>query len=414
MWTESPPCLLGELQAVRVAVEAIEAGARVREADAAVQPSRARRRSGRRRCRAPRARARRRRAGDEMRIGARPLRGAMPCLIAFSTSGCRIRRGTSASSVSGSMSNVDRETILEARLLDLEVLLQELDLLLQRHASARPMRSNVRRSRSLSRLIMRSAAPDRVCTSVEIACSVLNRKCGCSSASSVFSRASTRRVSSCAALSVARLRLAVVPERVARRRRSRRRSSAPSRDSSRRTALTNVSPRHATLKAACCRRPQQRSARPPCRRGAAPRTPPRRARGRAIARAPAADSSGKRRAIRKIAGVSAPGRTRAPGSGPAACPPRSSCRLCDVERRQPVGLERREEAEHAWRRQRPAAPAASTLFACASTIELCAHPVKHGIATATRSRKPSVATAAPVPSVDIRHRLTPFVPGTVF
>ena len=61
-----------------------------------------------------------------------PVRGAMPCLIAFSTSGCRIIRGTSASSVVGIDVHADSQTILEARLFDLEILLQELELFLQR------------------------------------------------------------------------------------------------------------------------------------------------------------------------------------------------------------------------------------------------------------------------------------------
>ena len=56
------------------------------------------------------------------------------------------------------MSNVHRQTILEARLFDLEVLLQELHLLLQRHLLGSPIGRSVMRSRSLRRLIIRSAA----------------------------------------------------------------------------------------------------------------------------------------------------------------------------------------------------------------------------------------------------------------
>ena len=43
--------------------------------------------------------------GDAICTSPGPLRGETPCLIAFSTSGCRIRRGTSASRASGAMSN---------------------------------------------------------------------------------------------------------------------------------------------------------------------------------------------------------------------------------------------------------------------------------------------------------------------
>ncbi len=124
--------LFGELQPVRGAVQAFEAGTRVRQADARVQARAGAARRDRRRCRALRSRAPSSRMREEIWMSPRPLRGDTPCLIAFSTSGCRISRGTSASSVSESIVVADRQTILEADLFDLEVLLQELELLLKR------------------------------------------------------------------------------------------------------------------------------------------------------------------------------------------------------------------------------------------------------------------------------------------
>ena len=76
------------------------------------------------------------------RISIRPAPGcaATPCLIAFSTSGWRIRFGTRASASSGGTSNATVQPVLEARLLDLEVDLQELELL-ARAVSDAPRRS---------------------------------------------------------------------------------------------------------------------------------------------------------------------------------------------------------------------------------------------------------------------------------
>ena len=74
--------------------------------------------------------------------------------------------------------------------------------------------SSVMRSRSLSRISVRSAASTSLCISAEIACSVLNRKCGWSCCCSVASRASTSCVSSCDARSGAVARLAVVEDGV--------------------------------------------------------------------------------------------------------------------------------------------------------------------------------------------------------
>ena len=189
--------------------------ARVFERPTPVCSRRARRRAGRRRCRGLPARAGRRRAGErDLRPCPGPLRGATPCLIAFSTSGCRIRRGTSASSVSGSMSNLTVRRSWK-RVCSISRYFCRNSSSSCSETLGAPERSNVMRSRSLSRLIIRSAESGCVWTSVEIACSVLNRKCGCSSASSVFSRASTRRASRCAALTARVLRLVVIRERVA-------------------------------------------------------------------------------------------------------------------------------------------------------------------------------------------------------
>ena len=53
--------------------------------------------------------------------------------MAFSTSGCSKGSAPGASRVSGCTSNATVETVAEARLLDLEVLGQEVELLLERH-----------------------------------------------------------------------------------------------------------------------------------------------------------------------------------------------------------------------------------------------------------------------------------------
>jgi hypothetical protein len=62
-----------------------------------------------------------------------PGRREMPCRMAFSTSGCSSSDGTSASSASGSISPLQREPVAEADVLDLEVAVQDLELLAQRH-----------------------------------------------------------------------------------------------------------------------------------------------------------------------------------------------------------------------------------------------------------------------------------------
>ena len=77
------------------------------------------------------------------------------------------------------------QAIGEARLLDLEVLRQEIELRLQRDFAAAPMFSSVIRSRSLRRISVRSAASTSRCISAEMACSVLKRKCGWSCCCSV-------------------------------------------------------------------------------------------------------------------------------------------------------------------------------------------------------------------------------------
>ena len=55
-----------------------------------------------------------------------------PCLIEFSTSGCRIMLGTMTSSVSGVDLLVDAQLRAEADDLDVEVLVDRLELLAQR------------------------------------------------------------------------------------------------------------------------------------------------------------------------------------------------------------------------------------------------------------------------------------------
>ena len=61
------------------------------------------------------------------------MRTATAWRTLFSTSGCRIKFGTCASSVSALDVVADHQAIAEAGLLDLQVLLEELELVLQRH-----------------------------------------------------------------------------------------------------------------------------------------------------------------------------------------------------------------------------------------------------------------------------------------
>ena len=68
---------------------------------------------------------------------------------------------------------------------------------------------------------MRSAPSGFVCTSDEMACSVLKRKCGCNSASSVRSRACDEPGLELRLLDRARLRLPAVVQRVAEAQRRR-------------------------------------------------------------------------------------------------------------------------------------------------------------------------------------------------
>ena len=80
--------------------------------------------------------------------------------MAFSTIGWSTWFGTRASRVSRDVER-DVEPVLEARLLDVEVALEELDFLSQRDLLAVEFSSDIR-SRSLSCVIMSSAARDRV------------------------------------------------------------------------------------------------------------------------------------------------------------------------------------------------------------------------------------------------------------
>ena len=134
MHTSSPPPGgLPELEPVQRPVEMLEPRPGVRQPDAAIEVSQSRRRQ-------PDAVV----LDVELEHGAVTARlgrrsgpasacGPMPCLMAFSTSGCSKRFGTSASSVSGSTSNATCQTVAEARLFDLQVLAEEVELLLQRH-----------------------------------------------------------------------------------------------------------------------------------------------------------------------------------------------------------------------------------------------------------------------------------------
>ena len=51
----------------------------------------------------------------------------MPCRIAFSTSGCKIRFGTVAVRTAGFDIHSDRQPIVKARLLDLQIVIQKLE-----------------------------------------------------------------------------------------------------------------------------------------------------------------------------------------------------------------------------------------------------------------------------------------------
>ena len=88
--------------------------------------------------RAPRCTACRALARAVMAMWPGPFFLATPCLMAFSTSGCTSRVGTSTSSASGCTSKLHREAIGEARLLDLEILRQEVELRLERDLLLRP------------------------------------------------------------------------------------------------------------------------------------------------------------------------------------------------------------------------------------------------------------------------------------
>ena len=115
-------------------------------------------------------------------------RRAMPCLIAFSTSGCRIRRGTSARPIRRNAKR-EREPVAEADLLDVEVHSREAQLLGERHLLRAAPCSEWRR-KSLTRAIV-STASSSCCsrTRPEIALSALNRKCGSTWWRSASSRA---------------------------------------------------------------------------------------------------------------------------------------------------------------------------------------------------------------------------------
>ena len=67
-----------------------------------------------------------------MEITPAPVRGEVPCWIAFSTMGCSNNAGTPASSASSETSGVDGEAVLEPGLLDLQVGGEELQLLAER------------------------------------------------------------------------------------------------------------------------------------------------------------------------------------------------------------------------------------------------------------------------------------------
>ena len=81
-------------------------------------------------------------------------RGAMPWRMAFSTSGCRMRLGTSASRRAGAMSRLTAAGP-GSGLLDREVAADEVELLLERHDLLAAL-SRARRRSSLRPVIMRS------------------------------------------------------------------------------------------------------------------------------------------------------------------------------------------------------------------------------------------------------------------
>ena len=110
--------------------------------------------------------------------------------------------------------HLDAQTAAEPRLLDLQVLLQHVELFLERHFLdvRRVQRHPQQIAEAVDHLIGRVRRSVRI--SPEIVFSVLNRKCGCSWRCSACSCASTSRVSSCAAVERARLRLTPVRQRV--------------------------------------------------------------------------------------------------------------------------------------------------------------------------------------------------------
>ena len=111
------------------------------------------------------------------------------------------------------MSHVDRQAIAEARLLDVEILLQHLELVLQRHFL--DVRRIQRHAQQIAEAVHHPiGGVDVVRIRPEMVFSVLNRKCGCSCRCSAWSCASTSRVSRCAPSSARRSDSRAVLERV--------------------------------------------------------------------------------------------------------------------------------------------------------------------------------------------------------
>ena len=105
------------------------------------------------------------------------LAAQMPCLMEFSTSGCRIMLGTTPSSVSGLMLLLDRELGPEPHDLDVQVLVDRRQLLPQRDEVIVAAAAAGAACSRACRISMR-AVSGLVRTSDEIDASVLNRKCG--------------------------------------------------------------------------------------------------------------------------------------------------------------------------------------------------------------------------------------------
>ncbi len=126
---EGPAVAVIERQLVPGAVDRIEPPARERQAAAGAE----RRRGAGARSRLRRRAAGRRRRARRCRTVPGRAYGAMPCLTAFSTSGCSRNGGTSTPRAASSMSKRHRQTRSEPDALDVEVRLDQIQLAFERH-----------------------------------------------------------------------------------------------------------------------------------------------------------------------------------------------------------------------------------------------------------------------------------------